>query len=369
MAEKRDYYEVLGVSKNSSEDDLKRAFRQMAKRYHPDVNPHDKNNEDKFKEVNEAYQVLIDPEKRNLYDKFGHAGVSGSFGDSGMDFGFGGFNEVFEDIFTDFFGGGRRESGRRGADLRYDLNISFKDAAFGVEKTIEIPKNEICQACKGNGAKGGKEFKKCSKCGGAGQVRFTQGFFSISRPCDKCHGEGKIIDVPCDKCRGAGKIQQTKKISVKIPAGVETGSRLRIQREGEPGVRGGNSGDLYVFINVTEDEFFERDGTDIICDAPINFVIASLGGEIDVPTLDGKTQIKIPAGTQSGKIFKIRGKGIPSLQGYGRGDQLVRIIVETPTNLNEKQRELLKEFSKTLNDDVQPKSSGFFKQVKNIFGV
>ena len=369
MAEKRDYYEILGIPKNTTDDDIKRAFRQLAKKHHPDMNPNDKTKGESFKEINEAYQVLIDPEKRSLYDRFGHAGVNTGFGDSGMDFGFGGFTDVFEDMFTDFFGGGRRESSRRGSDLRYDLHISFREAVFGIEKTIEIPRNEICSSCRGTGAKGAKEFKTCSKCDGTGQVRYSQGFFSISRTCDKCHGEGRIIDVPCEKCKGHGRIQQLRRISVKIPAGIESGSRLKIPREGEVGTRGGPSGDLYVVINVSADEFFERDGTDIICEAPINFVIAGLGGEIDIPTLDGKTRLKIPAGTQSGRILKIRGKGVPSLHGYGRGDQLVKIIVETPENLNEKQKELLREFAKTLNEQVQPKSSGFFKKAKEMFGV
>lgn len=370
MAEKRDYYEVLGISRDATPDDIKKAYRQLAKRYHPDVNPSDKTNEEKFKGINEAYQVLTDPEKRSLYDRFGHAGVSAGVGDSGMDFGFGGFTDIFEDVFTDFFGTGRRESGRRGPDLRYDLRISFRDAVFGVEKTVEIPRNEVCSFCKGSGAKGGKEFKTCSKCQGTGQVRFSQGFFSISRTCDRCRGEGRIIDVPCEKCRGQGSVQQTRRISIKIPPGVETGTRLKVSREGGAGVRGGVSGDLYVFIDVSADEFFEREGQDLICEVPINFVIASLGGEIDVPTLDGKTGIKVHPGTQSGKIFKIRGKGVPSLHGYGRGDQLIRIIVETPTNLNEKQKELLREFAKTVGDEeVHPKTSNFFKKVKDMFSV
>lgn len=369
MPEKRDYYEVLGVSRNVGDDDIKRAYRQLAKKYHPDVNSGDKSNTEKFKEINEAYQILINPEKRSLYDRFGHSGVSGSFGDNGMDFGFGGFNDIVEDLFTDFFGGRRGESGRRGADLRYDLSISFKDAVFGVEKTIEVPRSEICQACSGNGAKSGREFKTCSKCGGTGQIRFTQGFFSISRHCDRCEGEGKIIDIPCEKCKGHGRIKQIRRITVKIPAGVETGNRLKISREGEAVTRSGSSGDLYVFINVQKDEFFEREEQDILCEVPINFIIASLGGEIDVPTIDGKTRLRIPLGTQSGKIFKIKGRGIPSLRGLGRGDQLVRIIVETPTNLNEKQKELLKEFAKISDEQVHPQSSSFFKKVKEIFGI
>jgi molecular chaperone DnaJ len=373
--EKKDYYEILGVPRNASEEEIRKAYRQLAKKYHPDANPNDrKRAEEKFKEINEAYQVLIDPQKRKLYDMYGHAGVDQAYAARSASSAyediferFEGFSDVF-DIFEDFFGRRtRRKTGVKGADLRYDLTLSFYEAVFGTEKNIEIPKMEICPSCNGTGAKDGKAFRTCSVCGGTGERRYGSGFFSISTTCEKCKGEGKIIDVPCSECHRTGRIKRMKKISIKIPAGVDNGSTLRIPKEGEPGIGGGSPGDLYIIIHVEEHEIFKRENDDIICEVPISFVQAALGAEIEVPTLDGKVIMKIPPGTQSGKVFRLSGKGVPNVKGYGRGDQYVKVIVEVPKNLDSRQKALLLEFAKISGEEVHPLRASFLKKIKNLF--
>lgn len=371
-AEKRDYYEVLDVHRNASEAEIKKAFRKLAIQYHPDKNPGNKESEEKFKEATEAYEVLSDAQKRAQYDQFGHAGVSGAGGFSGGFGGFGAgspFGDIFSDIFGDIFGGaggGRRtQQGRRGDDLLYNLEISFEEAAFGCEKKIEVPFAKRCGTCSGTGAKPGTEPKVCPTCRGAGQVRYQQGFFSVSKTCGQCSGEGKVVSDPCPDCHGKGSTRSSKNLSVKVPGGVETGSRLKLTGEGGQG-KGGPNGDLYVAITVSEHPLFQREDTNVICEIPISFIQASLGCDMEVPTLDGKVAMKIPEGTQSGKVYRLKGKGIPSLQGYGRGDQLVVIKVETPTNLNRKQKELLEEFAKISGEDVHPLKKGFLDKVMDF---
>ncbi len=348
MADKRDYYEVLGVERNASEGDLKSAYRRLALQHHPDRNPGDKQAEDKFKEASEAYEVLRDPQKRNIYDQYGHQGLEGS-GFSG----FGGFDDIFSsfgDIFEDFFGFSSRSRSRtrarRGADLRYDLSLDFMDGAFGTEKEIKLNKTESCPECSGSGAKPGTEMETCRQCQGAGQVSRSQGFFTVRTTCHVCKGAGRTIPHPCRECSGAGQIRISKKVSVKIPAGVDNGSRLRLTGEGESGTHGGPPGDLYVFIHVEAHDFFERNDTDIICRVPISFVQAALGAEIEVPTLTGKKVLKITKGTQPGDIFRFRGEGIPSLRYKHRGDQIIQVNIKTPTNLTKKQKSLLRDFAK-----------------------
>jgi len=369
--DKRDYYEVLEVHKNASEIEIKKAYRKLAIQFHPDKNQGDKAAEDKFKEVSEAYEILSDPEKRAQYDQFGHAGLSGAgFGGGGFGFGAGTpFSDIFSDIFGDVFGGGTRQRGRgrRGDDLQYTLEISFEEAANGLETKIDVPYAKRCDTCGGSGAKPGTDPKPCPTCRGAGQVRFQQGFFSVSRTCSHCNGEGKIQDNPCSTCRGSGSVKDTKTLSVKVPPGVETGNRLKLTNEGGQGTKGGGNGDLYVLISVREHPIFSREGNDVICETPVSFTQAALGAEIEIPTLDGKVSLKIPEGTQSGKIFRLRGKGIPVLQGYGRGDQLVVVKVETPTNLNKQQRELLEEFARISSEDVHPMGKGFLDKVMDMF--
>jgi molecular chaperone DnaJ len=368
--EKRDYYEVLGVHRNASETEIKKAFRKVAVQFHPDKNQGDKVSEEKFKEASEAYEVLADPQKRAQYDQYGHAAVSGAGGFSGGGFGgFGAgtpFGDIFGDIFGDVFGGGSagrgRTQGRRGDDLLYNMEISFEEAAFGVEKKIEIPFAKRCATCNGSGSRPGTNPKVCPTCRGAGQVRYQQGFFSVSKTCAQCNGEGKVVEDPCPDCRGKGSTKDTKTLSVKIPGGVETGSRLKVTGEGGQG-KGGPNGDLYVAISVKDHAIFQREDNNVICEIPISFIQASLGCELEVPTLDGKVAMKIPEGTQSGKIYRLKGKGIPSLQGYGRGDQLVVVRIETPTNLNKKQKELLEEFAKISGEDVHPMKKGFLDKV------
>jgi molecular chaperone DnaJ len=372
---KRDYYEVLGVPKNAEEAEVKRAYRTLARKYHPDVNPNNPEAVEKFKEINEAYQILMDPQKRQVYDQFGHAGINqqgfnpGDFGQ-----GFGGFGDIFGDILSDFFGGGSNKAGpRRGSDLRYDLEISFEEAVFGCEKTINLAKPVGCTTCKGSGAQPGSERKSCPVCRGRGTISLAQGFFSIQRTCHQCQGEGEIIDRPCPGCRGTGRVKQTEKIDVKIPPGVETGSKLKLAGEGEPGEKGGPAGNLYIVLSVGKHQFFERVGDDIICEKNISFPLASLGGEVEVPTMKGIVKIKIPAGTQTGKIFRLRGYGVKSLHG-GEGDQLVKIFVRTPVTLTEKQRELLKQLADESlegTDGVAATTSGgksFFDKVKEALG-
>lgn len=339
---KRDYYEVLGIAKNADEGEIKRAYRTLARKYHPDVNPNNPDAVEKFKEVNEAYQVLTDAQKRSAYDQFGHAGIDGQgFNFQNFQHGFGGFGDIFGDILSDFFGGASNKSGpRRGSDLRYDLEISFEEAVFGCEKNIVIPKPVSCTTCKGSGSESGSGRKQCPVCRGRGTISLAQGFFSIQRTCHQCQGEGEIIDKPCPDCKGSGKVRQSEKIDVRIPPGVETGSKLKLSGEGEPGEKGGPPGNLYIVLSVGKHEFFERIGDDIVCEKNISFPLAALGGEVEVPTLKGSVKIKIPAGTQTGKVFRLRGYGVKSLQS-GEGDQLVKIFVRTPTSISEKQRELL----------------------------
>lgn len=368
--DKRDYYEILEVNKNASETEIKKAYRRLAIQFHPDKNPGDKEAEEKFKELSEAYAVLSDAEKRATYDRFGHAGLnnSGGFGGGFSGAGFD-FSDVFGDIFGDIFGGGRQQRGRgrRGDDLQYNLEISFEEAAFGVEKSIDIPYNKACTTCKGSGAKPGTDAKTCPTCRGAGQVRFQQGFFSVSRPCNQCNGEGKVIESPCSDCRGTGNVRDRKTLSVKVPPGVETGNRLKVSGEGGQGAKGGNNGDLYVALSVKPHPIFVREGNDVICEIPVSFTQAALGTEVEVPTLDGKVSVKIPEGTQSGKIFRLKGKGVPVLQGYGRGDQHVVVKVETPTNLSKRQRELLEEFACVSGEECQPQRQSFLDKVMGMF--
>ncbi|MBI3814916.1 MAG: molecular chaperone DnaJ [Nitrospinae bacterium] len=361
---KRDYYEVLGVQKNASEGDIKKAYRKMAMQYHPDRNPGNKEAEEKFKEAAEAYEVLREPEKRSLYDAYGHEGLKGT----GFT-GFRGFEDIFTsfgDIFEDFFGfGGRRRErtyAQQGADLRYDLEISFMDAVKGKETEIEAEKYEACKTCNGSGAAPGTEPVICPLCRGTGQVTRSQGFFHISTTCNQCHGAGMVIKDPCKECRGTGHVKRGKKLSVKIPAGVDTGSTLRLKGEGEEGVRGGPPGDLYVVLHVKEHEFFKRDEYNVICEIPISFSQAALGAEIEVPTFEGTEKLTMPRGTQTGKSFKLEGSGIPHIRGHGRGDQIVQVVVKTPTKLTKRQEELLRELAEISGEDVKEKGKGFFRK-------
>jgi len=347
MANKRDYYEVLGVNRDASDGELKSAYRKLALKYHPDRNPDDKDAEEMFKEASEAYEVLRDSQKRSLYDQFGHQGLEGS----GFH-GFGGFEDIFSsfsDIFEDFFGfgGGRRSRTRaqRGSDLRYDISLSFMEAAFGTETEIEIEKMEKCQPCEGTGCEPGTTPETCGQCQGSGQVSRSQGFFTVRTTCHQCRGTGQHIANPCSVCRGTGQVLERKKVSIKIPAGVDSGSRLRLTGEGEAGIYGGPPGDLYVFINVKPHEFFKRNETDIICQVPISFVQAALGDKIMIPTLDGEKELAIPKGAQPGDLLRFHGEGIPSLHGKRRGDQIIQVLVKTPTGLTKKQEALLKEFA------------------------
>jgi molecular chaperone DnaJ len=370
---KRDYYEVLGVQKNVSPQELKSAFRKVALQYHPDRNPGDKEAEEKFKEASEAYEVLSDPERRARYDRFGHAGAGGGAGFEG----FGGFqgvniNDIFGDIFGEIFGGGGRGRGRggvgRGADLRYNLEISFEEAAFGCRPKVPIPRPKKCETCSGSGSKSGAAPKPCATCGGVGEVRFTQGFFAVSRACHDCNGTGAVIPDPCSKCRGSGKVPSEEVLEVNIPGGVDNGTRVRLSGMGEPGERGGPPGDLYVTVIVREHPLFQREDNEVFCEVPISFTQAALGAKIDVPTLDGKVKMTIPSGTQSGKVFRLKGKGIPHLHSQQRGDQHVRVMIETPTELSSKQRELLEKFAELSGEESHPQSKSFFDKVKELFG-
>lgn len=364
---KRDYYEVLGIPKDCDAGTLKSAFRKLAMQYHPDRNA-EPGAEEKFKEASEAYEMLSDPEKRVRYDQFGHRGVEG-FGGAG---GFGSnvnINDIFGEIFGDIFGqrGRQRQARNRGADLRYNLEISFEEAAFGAEVTVKIPRPKRCDVCEGTGSKT-KQTRQCPTCGGAGEVRFTQGFFAVARACSQCNGSGTIVSDPCKNCRGSGKLESETSLQVKIPAGVDSGTRVRLSGEGEIGEHGGPAGDLYVVVHVKEHPLFVREEYEVLCEVPISFTQAALGAQIDVPTLDGKVKMKIPHGTQSGKVFRLKGKGIPHLHGAGRGDQHVRVTVETPTELNAEQREILEQFARACGEGVNPQSKSFFEQVRKLFG-
>ncbi|MGD8241199.1 MAG: molecular chaperone DnaJ [Desulfobacterales bacterium] len=363
MSSKRDYYEVLGTSRDASDAELKKAYRQLALKYHPDRNPGDQAAEEKFKEAAEAYDVLSDSQKRRIYDQYGHQGLEGQ-GFSG----FSGFEDIFSsfgDIFEDFFGFGssRRSRSRtqRGADLRYDIQLNFMDAAFGTETEIHLEKLDTCSDCQGSGCEAGTQPEACSYCGGSGQVSRSQGFFTVRTTCPHCRGNGQMIPHPCPGCRGSGQIQTSKTVSVKIPAGVDTGSRLRLTGEGEAGRHGGPQGDLYVFIHVEAHEFFERDNTNIICRVPISFVQAALGTSLKVPTLEGEKTLKIPKGAQYGDVFRFEGQGIPSLRSGRRGDQIIQIIIKTPTGLNRKQETLLKDFEKLESAKISSKLKNILK--------
>ncbi len=372
-----DFYEELGLTRGASDDELKKAYRRLAVKFHPDRNPGNKEAEERFKEINEAYQVLSDPEKRAQYDRFGHAAFQGAGGGPGGGFGgfdfSQGFEEVFSDIFGDFFGTGRgrsRSRTRRGDDLRYDIEVEFEEAAKGTEKVIKFQRLTQCETCNGTRAKGGSaSVKTCPNCRGTGQVRTQQGFFSIATTCAQCRGEGSIITDPCPKCQGQGRVRRQESLSVRIPAGVDNGSRLKLRGEGEAGYAGGPPGDLYVVIHVREHSLFARQDNNIIIEVPVSFPQAALGAELEVPTLEGKVKVTIPAGTQSGRILRLKGKGIIDLHGYGRGDELVKIVVETPKRLSARQRELLQEFAQLSGEDVShPLSKGFVDKLKEMFG-
>ena len=374
---KRDYYEVLGVSKNASDDELKKAYRRLAMRHHPDRNPDDKEAEGKFKEASEAYEVLSDGQKRAAYDQFGHAGVGGAAGGGGPGFGGAGFGDIFGDVFSDIFGaaaGGGAAGGRqrayRGSDLRYNLKLDLEKAVFGDTVKIRIPAWSTCERCDGDGAEPGSKPQQCPTCHGAGQVRMQQGFFSVQQTCPHCSGRGEVVTNPCTECRGQGRVQKQKTLSVKVPPGVDTGDRIRLSGEGEAGEHGGPAGDLYVQIEVKPHEIFVRDGSHLRCTVPIDFVSAALGGELEVPTLEGKVQLKIPAETQTGKIFRLRGKGVKSVRGTGQGDLLCQVEVETPVNLGKRQKELLEELRESLDEGGKkhsPQSSSWLDKAKRFF--
>ena len=370
---KRDYYEVLSVSRTATEQEIKSAYRRLAVKYHPDKNPNDVTAEEKFKEAAEAYSVLSDPEQRRRYDRFGHAGVSSSAGAGNWGApGFGGIEDILGDLFGfgDVFGGGRggtrRSTAQRGADLRYDLEISLEEAAKGMTAQLRIPRLETCETCSGSGAKAGTQPENCSTCNGTGQVRYQQGFFSVARTCHVCRGVGRVIKDPCPTCNGAGRVEREKQMEVKIPAGVETGSRLRVSGEGESGMQGGAPGDLYVVIHVAAHDQFERQGSNLYEAVPITFAQAALGADIMVKTLDADEKLKIPMGTQTGTVFRLRGKGMPALGGRGRGDLFVSVTVMTPTSLTREQRKLLEQLAEVESKDLEDK--GLVDKVRDIFG-
>ncbi len=371
MGTKRDYYEILGVSRNASESEIKRAYRKLALELHPDRNPGNKEAEERFKEVTEAYEVLSDPEKRRLYDMYGHSmGESPFSGTEGFGgFGFGTtFSDIFDEIFSEFFGDTRRRArATRGEDILYRLKISFIDAAKGIEKEVQVSQKVICPICGGDGVKPGTRPVICERCGGTGQVRQQHGFFSIARTCPSCGGSGKVIKEHCNECRGGGFVNRLKKVKIVVPPGVDTGTRLRVQREGNAGTHGGPPGDLYIEIQVEPHEFFKRKNNDIICEIPITIVQAALGAKIEVPTIDGKEKIDIPAGTQNGTVIKLKGRGFPDLHTKRRGDQLITINVEIPTNLTDRQKALLREFESLMTEKNSPKQGSFFDRLKQYF--
>jgi molecular chaperone DnaJ len=370
---KRDYYEILGVSKGIDAKELKKAYRKLAMKYHPDRNPDDKDADAKFKEATEAYEILGDQQKRAAYDQYGHAGVDPNAAGGGFGGGGGNFSDVFGDVFGDIFGGGgggggRRGGPQRGSDLRYTMDLSLEEAVRGIEKKIRVPTLTSCDPCGGSGAKPGTKPKTCGTCGGAGQVRMQQGFFSVQQTCPSCRGQGTMIDDPCNSCHGRGVKEETKTLSVKIPPGVDTGDRIRLSGEGEAGAMGGPAGDLYVQVSVREHELFHRDGRNLYCDVPISIVDAALGGELEIPTLDGRVKLKIPAETQSGKLFRLRGKGVTPVRGGTAGDLLCRVQVETPVNLNSNQKDLLMKFQESLTGEKHsPQKKTWFEGVKRFF--
>ena len=369
---KRDYYEVLGLNRGASDDDLKKAYRRLAMKYHPDRNPDDGNAEAKFKEASEAYEILSDGEKRAAYDRFGHAGV-----DPGAAGGPGGFNgsfgDIFSDVFGDIFGAARsgRSSVEQGADLRYSLTLDLEQAVRGDDVEISVPVLAACDDCDGTGAKPGTGPETCPECNGAGRIRVAQGFFSLQQTCPRCRGAGKVITDPCRSCGGGGRIERRKTLSVRVPSGVDTGDRIRLTGEGEAGPRGGPPGDLYVQIDVRDHPIFVRDGRNLYCEVPVSFVQAALGGELEVPTLDGRVKIKVPRETQTGKMFRLRGKGVTPVRGGGIGDLVCKVVVETPVRLSEEQQEILREFERSLHEGGHhkhsPKGSGWFRSVKDFF--
>lgn len=381
---KRDYYEVLGVNRDASPEELKKAYRQLALKFHPDRNPGNKGAEEKFKELSEAYEVLSDKERRAQYDRFGHAGVGAARSAGGGGFGidleealrtfmgeFGGGGSIFDDFFG--FGGRsrggtrQREYAARGEDLRYELSVSLREAASGCRREIEYMRLEACERCRGNGVEPGSHRETCSACGGEGEVHRSQGFFTVSQTCSRCRGTGQMVRNPCHACRGEGRSRASRKVSVRIPSGVETGSRLKMVGEGNAGVGGGPAGSLYILIHVEEDEFFQRHGDDIVCEIPVPFYIAALGGEVQVPTLEEMALVKIPPGTQTGKVFRLKDKGIPDIQGRRRGDQLVKIVVEIPVKMSEEQRSLLRRFAELHGENSMPMYKSFLEKVKKLF--
>jgi molecular chaperone DnaJ len=383
---KRDYYEILAVARTATESEIKSAYRKLAMKFHPDRNPGDQVAEEKFKEAAEAYAVLADPQKRSLYDRFGHAGVGQAAGGGGFDPSvfaeFGDFADILGNMFGfgDLFGGGGRRRGgpQRGSDLRYDLEISFEEAARGTETTVQIPRQESCEKCHGTGAAAGSNTTTCAQCKGHGQVRYQQGFFTVARTCAQCRGAGKIITRPCESCHGAGRVTRDRKITVKIPAGIATGQQMRLQGEGEAGSAGGPAGHLYVVVHVQEHEFFRRDGNNLFCEIPVNFTTVALGGEIQVPTLDGSETVKVPEGTQTGTTLRLRNKGMPDVNGRGRGDLFATVQVQTPKKLTRDQRKLVEELARVLpkekfeprprdGDEAQDERN-LFDRVKDMFG-
>lgn len=370
--EQQDYYQLLGVSRNADDAEIKKAYRKLAMKHHPDRNPDDSAAEEKFKEIQKAYAILSDKQKRAAYNQYGHAGVDASMGGGGGS-GFGGFGDVFEDIFENIFTGGRggqQAQGQRGADLQMNVQMTLEEAAQGKHVEITVPRHVTCGVCEGSCAKKGSTPRKCETCDGMGQVRIQQGFFSIQQTCPSCHGEGKVITNPCDNCHGQGRVRESKKLTVKIPAGVDNGDRVRLSGEGEAGVMGGGVGDLYVQVNVKKHAIFERQDSNLHCEVPISFITAALGGMIDVPTLEGRVNLKIPAETQTGKVMRLRGKGMKSVRGHGQGDLLCRVVIETPVNLSREQKELLSELQTSLDSSKKthsPRFSSWFDSVKNFF--
>ena len=370
---KRDYYKVLEVARNASEADIKKAYRRLAMKYHPDRNPDDKDAEERFKEAKEAYEVLTDAQKRAIYDQHGHDGIDAARQGGGGAGGGADFGDIFGEVFGDIFGGGRR-GGRsqvfRGADLRYELELELPQAVFGHTTEVEIPRLMECETCHGSGAAKGHSPVTCDQCQGSGQMRISQGFFQLQQPCNRCRGTGRIVKNPCDTCLGQGRVRRTKKLSVKVPAGVSTGDRIRLGGEGEAGRNGGPPGDLYIEMNVKPHPIFEREGDDLSCEVPVSFATAVLGGAVNVPTLEGEVSLKIPAETQSGRVFRLRDKGVKPVRGGDRGDLFCRVVVETPVNLSAEQRELLKKFDQSLRSDGRghtPREEGFFEGVKRFF--